>query len=111
MVGQEQLLEELNRFPMSSSLFTTLAYLNRSCSTTALMDDGCNTYAIVSERLARRAQLERLQLGTPIVASSFCEQLAGTIREVAIIESLDIGGSEAKHGRVFAYIVKHMEGE
>jgi hypothetical protein len=36
---------------------------------------------------------------------------AGTIREAAVIDSLDVGGSKAKQGRVFAYVVPKIEGE
>jgi hypothetical protein len=46
-----------------------------------------------------------------LVASSYNEYAAGTIREAAVINSLDVGGSKAKHGRVFAYVVPKIEGE
>jgi hypothetical protein len=76
---------------MTSSLFTALALLNNIYSTAALMDNGCNTYALIEQKLVQQARLPCIQLPKPLVAFSYNEYAAGTIREVAIINSLDVG--------------------
>ena len=96
---------------MTGTLFTAPTHLNGIHSIPALMDDGCNTYALIEKKLVRRARLPCIQLPKPLVASSYNEPLAGMIEEVAVIESLDVGGSKAKQGRVFAYVVPKIEGE
>jgi hypothetical protein len=95
---------------MTTSLFSVPAYLNQRAHVNTLMDDGCNTYAVISRRAVQRAGLTRFSLPRSIAAASFNEQLAGQITQVAVIDSLDIGGSSPKSGRVFAYIVPKIEG-
>jgi hypothetical protein len=109
---QNQLvLDELNKFQMTSTLFTAPALLNGIYSTAALMDDGCNTYALIEQKLVQQAQLPWIQLPKPSVASSYNKYTAGTIREAAVIDSLDVGVSKAKQGCIFAYVVPKIEGE
>jgi hypothetical protein len=38
---------------MTSALFTAPALLNVIYSTAALMDDGCNTYALIEQKLVQ----------------------------------------------------------
>jgi len=95
---------------MVTSLFSVPALVNSHTHIDTLMDDGCNTYAIISKRAAQRARLTRFSLSRPIGAASFSDQLAGQITQVAVIDSLDIGGSSPRSGRVFAYVVPRIEG-
>jgi hypothetical protein len=100
---QKQLvLDEFNKFQMTSALFTAPALLNGIYSTAALMEDGCNTYALIEQKLVQRDQLPCIQLPKPLVASLYNKYAAGTIRGAAVIDSLDVGGSKAKQGHVFA---------
>jgi transposase InsO family protein len=73
------------------------------------MDDGCNTYAIIEEQAARKAGLLRFRLSRPVNAASYSDQLAGVIKEAALIKILDVGGGKSR--RVFAYIVPKIVGE
>jgi hypothetical protein len=96
---QNQLvLDEFNQFQMTSALFTAPALLNGIHSTAALIDDGCNTYALIEQKLIQQAQLPCIQLPEPLVASLYNKYAAGTIKEAAVIDSLDVGGSKVKHG-------------
>lgn len=96
---------------MLSNLFIVPALINSLQHVSTLMDDGCNIYAMIEDQAARQLHLPRFQLTSPLQAASYNDQAAGMIREVAIIDSLDIGGSKAKQGRVFAYIAPRIEGE
>ncbi|KAF1980604.1 hypothetical protein K402DRAFT_399269, partial [Aulographum hederae CBS 113979] len=96
---------------MISSLFSVPALINQQSHVMTLMDDGCNTYSIIAEPAVRRIGLARFALPQPIAAASFSDQLAGQITQVAILDSLDIGGSSPKSGRVFAYVVPKIEGD
>jgi RNase H-like domain found in reverse transcriptase/Reverse transcriptase (RNA-dependent DNA polymerase)/Integrase zinc binding domain len=96
---------------MVTSLFYVPAFVNSRININTLMDDGCNTYAIISKQAAQRAGLTFFSLPHPIGAASFSDQLAGQITQVAVIDSLDIGGSSPKSSRVFAYVVPKIEGD
>jgi hypothetical protein len=102
-------VQELNRFKMTGPLFTVSAFVNKQHNITTLMDDGCNTYAIIEQRAVQKAQLPRFQLPAPIGAASFSENLMGHITEFTRLEVLDIGGSIEK--KVFAYIVPRIAGK
>lgn len=99
---------------MTCPLFSVPAQINKHFSIETLMDDGCNSYALVDRRTVRKAGLPVITLGRTINASSFSEQAAGEITQVAILESLDIAGSVSAGsrdtGRVFAYIVPKIVG-
>ena len=108
--GQEYVAvaEEFNQFPMHSPLFTVPALLDKVVSVEALLDDGCNTYAVIEEKAARAAGLLRFRLNRPVNAASYSDQLAEVIQEAAMVETLDIGGGKSR--RVFAYIVPKIIG-
>jgi hypothetical protein len=94
---------------MHSPLFTVPAFLDQTTSVEALLDDGCNTYAVIEEQAAKAAGLLRFRLNRPVNAASYSDQLAGVIREAAMIKILDVGGGKSR--RVFAYIVPKIVGE
>ena len=76
--------------------------LNGSCFVKALVDNGSTSYAIVSERLARRMKLPRIPLNQPRLIEGVVESINREIRETTYIE-IDVRGYKMQ--RVWAYIL------
>jgi transposase InsO family protein len=94
---------------MDLPLFTVPAFLNHSTLTKTLLDDGCSAYAMISRKAARKAGLSIFPLPRPIGVKAFSDSLKGHITEIAAIDQLDIGGSMARQGRVWAYVVPKLQ--
>ena len=96
---------------MEGILFTIPALINSVHSEVTLLDDGCQSYGMIEEAAVRRMRLPRLRLTNPIGVEAFNEVAPESIREVAVCESIDIGGSRTLQDRVFLYIVPKVTGD
>lgn len=66
------------------------------------------SYGLISHAAVQQAHLPRIRLERPIASSSY-ESCTGTIREVAVLDQLDIGGSTQLQPQVFLYIVPEIQ--
>lgn len=95
---------------MNGTLFSVPAFLNQTHGMDALLDDGCDAYGLITEKAATKANLPRLALSVPVQHGQVEGKCSKMISEVAIVQSLDIGGSLAKQKKVFLYIVPKIAG-
>lgn len=96
---------------MEGVLFTIPALVNSVHSVMTLLDDGCQSYGMIEERVARKIGLPRLRLAQPIGVEGYDKKSAEPIREVAVLDSIDIGGSKTLQDRVFLYVVPKLAGK
>ena len=96
---------------MEGVLFTVPALVNSVHSVMTLLDDGCQSYGMIEDRVARKMELPRLRLDRPIGVEGYDKVSAEPIREVAVVESIDVGGSKTLQERVFLYVVPRLAGE
>lgn len=95
---------------MTGTLFSVPAFLNQAHCVNTLLDDGCDAYGLITEKAAAKAELPCLALNTPVQHGQVEGYCSRPITKVAIVNSLDIGGSFAKQERVFLYVVPKIEG-
>ena len=88
-----------------SPLFKLPALINQFAHVETLLDDGCSAYGIISDRTARRLNLKRIPLPQPVRSFNF-EAETAPFQEVAILETLDVGGNVTRDAHV--YIAKRM---
>jgi hypothetical protein len=78
---------------------------------TTLIDSGCQSYGLIDRRTANSLHLDRLPLEQPIGVKGFNEERPTEfVKEVAVINDLDIGGSHTLQQRVFLYVVPRLDG-
>lgn len=93
---------------MNSTLFSIPAFVNRVHCMDTLLDDGCMSYGLITQKAVKRAGLPRVRLPKPVASSSF-EGCSGSITEAAVIDQLDVGGSLQKQAQVFLYVVPRIQ--
>ena len=86
---------------MEGPLFYTETLVNDTYFVKTLIDNGCGSYVLMSERYAKKMKLDTISI-EPRPVKGVIASMNGEIREVARID-LDIGGYQMR--RVFAYIL------
>jgi hypothetical protein len=101
----------MEKVELNQELFVIPAFVNKIDSVRTLLDGGSSAYALISRKAASRCKLPRIQLPEPIGVAAFDKKNEGLITEVAVMDTLDIGGSCQKQKTAYAYIVPRIEGE
>lgn len=86
---------------MDVPLFYVDVLLNDLSYSKALVDSGCSCYALISERLVSKLQVDTIPI-RPRPINGVFEDVARTINRVAHM-SLDVGGH--KQSRIYAYVM------
>jgi Reverse transcriptase (RNA-dependent DNA polymerase)/RNase H-like domain found in reverse transcriptase len=101
----------MEKIKLTRCLFTIPAQVNKHNTVNTLLDSGSQAYAVISRGAVERCKLPRISLPVPMGMASAFDGKSGQIREVARIDSLDIGGSKQKQEAAYAYIVPRLEGK
>jgi len=107
--GKQCIIDQWREFhpKMECPLFYTTTFINDTDTATTLVDDGSQSYAQISERLAKKLSLPLLETA-PRILGGVIDGPTTTICHVTHF-SLDIGG--VKLPRMFAYVVPNQHEE
>lgn len=90
---------------MEQKSFLTSVLIDQECFAIALVDSGCEVYAVISQRFANRCNLPRLPISTRTIEGITHDRY--TVDEVAYAQ-IDIGGHLQQ--RVFFYVAPYLDG-